>query len=590
MHLMSLCGVRKGSNLNINVLSGTINGNHSYLLEYYNKIKLGEIIAGQELIRQLENLVEDMSKPAYFYSTKDSEFRINFIERFCKHTKSPFYGKQFILELWEKAFIEAFYSFKWSDEGYLEYYEENSPKQGLRRFKRAILLVSRKNGKSTLCAALTLTELMCGNGGNDIVCSSNDDAQASIIFEEVNSMREQFDPKDKRTHKNLKGIFNLKNKSKVFKISDRTRNKEGRNIDGAVLDESNEMKTNVIAKSIEQSQSTKDEPWFINITTEGFVNDGYLDTELKYARQVLKKEVEDATLLVLLYTQDNENEIWQDNTSWMKSNPSLGKIKKNKYIKDQIRKAQHDKAERIFMLAKDFNWKSNNAQAWLTTEDILSTETFEIEEFRGCYGIGSVDLSKTGDLTSARVLFMRPGSDKKYFYQQYFIPESKLEDLSSEDLAKFQEWIRQGLITVSPGNENDFRLVTAWYMKLYRDYSVRVFITGYDKWSAVYWSKEMEEYGFDCKRVAQEFGSMSEPMRLVEKDLRSGLINYGCNPIDKFCLENTALAINNKLEIMPTKIQGKEDKKIDGAVTMIIAYRIYLDNRPEFLSLINRTS
>ena len=149
MHLMSLCGVRKGSNLNINVLSGTINGNHSYLLEYYNKIKLGEIIAGQELIRQLENLVEDMSKPAYFYSTKDSEFRINFIERFCKHTKSPFYGKQFILELWEKAFIEAFYSFKWSDEGYLEYYEENSPKQGLRRFKRAILLVSRKNGKST---------------------------------------------------------------------------------------------------------------------------------------------------------------------------------------------------------------------------------------------------------------------------------------------------------------------------------------------------------------------------------------------------------------------------------------------------------
>ena len=115
-------------------------------------------------------------------------------------------------------------------------------------------------------------------------------------------------------------------------------------------------------------------------------------------------------------------------------------------------------------------------------------------------------------------------------------------------------------------------------------------ITGYDKWSAVYWSKEMEECGFDCKRVAQEFGSMSEPMRLVEKDLRSGLINYGCNPIDRWCLENTSMAINNKLEIMPTKIQGKEDKKIDGAATMIIAYRIYIDNRTDFLELVKRTT
>lgn len=574
-----------------NLADNIINGKHSYLLEYYNKIKSGEIIAGRELILQLENLVDDLSNPVFIYDNGDAEFRIKFIETFCKHTKSPFYGKPFILELWEKAFIEAFYSFKWSDEGYREYYEEDPPRSGLRRFKKAILLIGRKNGKSTVCAALTLTELMCGTGGNDIVCSSNDDAQANIIFEEVNSMREQFDPKDKRTHKNLKGIFNLKNKSKVFKISDRTRNKEGRNIDGAILDESNEMKTNVIAKSIEQSQSTKDEPWFINITTEGFVNDGYLDGELKYARQVLNREIEDATLLVWLYTQDSENEVWQDSTSWMKSNPSLGKIKKNKYIKDQIRKAQHDKAERIFMLAKDFNIKSNNAAAWLMAEDINSTETFKIEEFRNCFAIGATDLSKTGDLASARILLMKPGSDKKYFYQQYFIPESKLADLSGEDLARFKEWIGLGLITVSPGNENDFRLVTAWYVRLYKDYGIRVFITGYDKWSAVYWSKEMEEtYHFDCKRVSQEFGSMSEPMRLVEKDLRGGLINYGCNPIDKWCLENTALAINNKLEIMPTKIQGKDDKKIDGAVTIIIAYRIYIDNRTDFLELVKRTT
>lgn len=565
-----------------------INGKHSYLLEYYNKIKTGEIVAGHELIMQLENLIEDLENPAFTYDNSDSEFRIAYIQRFCKHTKSPFYGQKFILELWEKAFIEAFYSFKWSDEGYKDYYEEDPPKKNLRRFKKAILLIARKNGKSTLCAAICLTELMCGTGGIDIVCSSNDDAQASIIFEEINNMREQFDPKEKRTHKNLKGIFNLRKKSKIFKISDRTRNKEGRNIDGAILDESNEMETNVIAKSIDQSQSTKDEPWFINITTEGFVNDGYLDQELKYARQVLEKEIEDATLLVWLYTQDNENEVWQDEKTWQKSNPSLGKIKKKKYIKDQIRKAQHDKAERIFMLAKDFNIKQNNAAAWLFNEDIVNTETFEIEKFRGAFAIGAVDLSKTQDLASVKALLMK--KNKKHFIQHYFIPQSKLDQLKPKEKAKYETWVREGHMTICDGNENDFSLVTQWFVKLVKEYNIKLYKVGYDKYSANYWVKEMEQYNFDCVRVDQNWGTMSEPMKLVEADLKSKLINYNNNPVDKYCLENTAIVINNKAEIMPIKIQDKEDKKIDGAVTMIIAYRIYIDNRSEFLKLVERAA
>lgn len=534
----------------------------------------------------LDNLIADLNDPAYVYDTKDADFRIEFIENFCRHTKSPFYGMPFELELWEKAFIEAFYSFKWSDEGYRNYYEEDPPKKHLRRFKKAILLIARKNGKSTLCAALCLTELMVGTGGNDIVCSSNDDSQADLIFGEINNMREQFDPKGKRTHKNLRGIFNLKNKSRVFKISDKTRNKEGRNIDGAILDESHEMTTNVIAKSIDQSQSTKDEPWFINITTEGFVNDGYLDQELKYARQVLAKEIDDATLLPWLYTQDSEQEIWQDPRSWQKSNPSLGTIKKTKYIRDQIRKAQKDKAERVFMLSKDFNFKSNNAAAWLLAEEIENKETFDLEQFRGAFAIGGVDLSRTGDLACARLLFLRGG--KKFTVSQYFIPESKLEMIPREDKQRFVDWITEGRITVCDGNENDFRLVTAWFMRMVKDYGIKVYKVGYDRWSATYWVKEMEEVGFDMVSVKQDWAPMSEPMKLVEADLRSKLLIYNSDPLDRWCLENTSLAVNSKLERMPAKIQGKEDKKIDGAVTMIICYRIYMDNRSEFVELSKR--
>ncbi|MNI49858.1 Phage Terminase [compost metagenome] len=244
------------------------------------------------------------------------------------------------------------------------------------------------------------------------------------------------------------------------------------------------------------------------------------------------------------------------------------------------------KAERIFMLAKDFNIKQNNAAAWLLAEEIANDSTFDLEEFRGSFAIGGVDLSKSGDLACARMLFIRNG--KKYTKAQYFIPESKLEQLSREDLPKFKDWIRDERITVCDGNENDFRKVTAWFVKMVKEFGIKFYKIGYDKWSAVYWVKEMEETGFDMVRVVQDWAPLSEPMKLVEADLRSQLVNYNNDSLDRWCLENTALTINSKMEIMPVKVQGKEDKKIDGAVTLIFCYRVYIDNRSEFLELAKR--
>lgn len=553
--------------------ANSIDGRHSYLLEYIQEIEAGRILVGQELWQLLKQLRADLDDPAYHYDTRDAEIRISFVEDWCRHTKSPFHGKPFLLELWEKALIETVYSFKWTA-------------TKLRRFKKVLLLIARKNGKSTLCAALALTQLIVGPGGTDIICSSNDDAQADIIFQEIDNMREQFDPKGKRTHKNLRGIYNLKNKSTVKKLSDRTRNKEGRNIDDAFIDEVHEMLTNVIAKSIEQSQSTKDEPTEWLITTEGFVSDGYLDSELRYARKVNAGELIDPTLLAWLYTQDSEAEIWQNEKTWGKSNPSLGPVKKWQYLRDQIRKAQQDQAERIFTLAKDFNIKQNTAAAWLMESEYTNRATFKPEDFRGAVGIGAVDLSETTDLTCAKALIMRPGDPVKYTITKYFIPESKIEKGSLEDKKNYLEWARLGLVEVSPGNENDFSLITAWFVRLYKDFGIRFLRIGYDNALAKYWVKEMEDLGFDMERVAMEISVLSGPMKLVAEDLRSQLINYNDNPIDRWCLGNTAFKIDNLGRIMPVKVNDKQNRRIDGAVTLIILYAIYTRYRAEFLNLV----
>jgi phage terminase large subunit-like protein len=421
------------------------------------------------------------------------------------------------------------------------------------------------------------------------------------MFDAINSMREESKSLGNVTRSNIKGIFfgnpkkpkhtgkfSYENKGTIKKISAKTGAKEGKNIKVGAVDEVHELKDNTSTMPIRQAVSTQDEPLYIELTTEGVINDGYLDERLREARQALNGELERKRWLIWLYTQDSEQEVWQNEKTWVKSNPGLGVIKKRSFLTKMIEEAKTSKSMRVFVLSKDFNIKQNNATAWLTTDDIKNEETFDLEEFRNSFAIGAVDLSKSGDLASARVIMMKPGSQKKYMIQKYFIPESKLDELSKEDKEKFVEWIRQDLIAVSPGNENDFSLVTAWFYRLVKDYGIRVYKVGYDKWSAIYWAKEMDNYGFDCVKVPQEFGSMSEPMKLVEADLKSNLIIYNENPIDKWCLENTALNMNTKMEIMPRKVQGKEDKKIDGAVTMIIGYRIYIDNRTEFLSLVGR--
>lgn len=545
----------------------------TYLEKYFDDISTGKIIVGQELYTVLSKLIADKNDSKWIYDTKEANRRIRFIEKFCKHSKSPFHGKPFILELWEKAFIEVIYSFK-------------KASTGLRRFKKVILLISRKNGKSTLAAALAFTELMLGNGGSDIVCSSNDDAQAGIIFDEIANMRELFDVKNKRTHKNRKIIINKKNKSKVFKLTEKTQKKEGYNIEFGILDESHEMKDNSIAKPIQQSQSTKDEPLFINITTEGFINDGYLDKELQYVRRVIAGEIEDDTVLAWLYTQDSEAEIWQDEMSWFKSNPSLGLIKKWDYLREEINKAKHDKGDRMYVMAKDFNIKQNNAEAWLMEQDYVNNAKFNLDDFIGSVALGAVDLAETTDLTCAKVLLMKKGDPTKYIHTKYFIPESKVTQGFIDDKKDYLEWARKGFIEITEGNEVDLSKVAEWFASLYKQYKIRLYKCGYDNRFAKTWLTSMDNYGFETERVDQNRWTLSNPMKLLEADLKAGLVNYNDNEVDRWCLSNTGLKIDNLGLIMPVKVQGLRNRRIDGAVTKIILYAMWQRYRTEFLEML----
>ena len=535
----------------------------NYFLEYYEKVKNGEILVGKELMKTLDNLYKDLANSRYFFDLKPGSIRIDFIETFCKHTKSPFTGLPFKLTLWEKAFLQVSYGFMMSD-------------TKLRRFNEVILLIARKNGKTTFIAGIDLAEFFLSKGV-DIVCASNTSEQANILFDEINNMREASPTLEKRTSKNIFCIkFGKKNdkrsslnKSKIKKMSAQSKNKDGYNIEVGCIDEVHEMTDSKVYDAIKQSQSTKKEPLIFIITTEGVTVGGFLDSKLEYVRKIIKGEIEDERVLPWLYTQDSQEEIFNDPKTWIKSNPSLGEIKQMSYLEDLMNKSKNDLATRVTMLCKDFNIKQTEDGSWLNFKDIDNKDTFKIDDLRGNYAIGGVDLSSTTDLTCS-VLYVEKGS-KKYLISHFFMPSDVLKERIQEDSVPYDIWVEKGYITLTDGSQNDFSLVTQWFRNMIDKYDIRPLWVGYDPWNSQYWVKEMEDMGFEMEKIRQGIYTLSEPMKQLEADLRNHALNYNNNPIIKWCLANTQAKVDVNGNIQPSKLNSRR-KRIDGTVATIIAY------------------
>lgn len=558
----------------------------SHLLAYRSAIRSGEIKAGMDMVQELDRLIEDMENPEYKYDTHDAEIRIDFIEHCIKLTKSPYYGKPMKLLLWQKAFIEALYSFKIKSVDTGEWID---------RFTEALLLISRKNGKSESIAALQLAELILGREGSDIVCSGMDDGTADLAYQAIDTMRLMIDPKQVDTWRNQKGIKCIVNGSHIYKLSASTRQREGRNIDYAGIDEVWSLPADGdIYKSIQQSTSVKEKFKIIMFGSEGFVVDGFLDKKRdEYSKIIAGEDDTEAAKRKLpwMYTQDSEQEVWQTNAdgispAWEKSNPSVGKIKKFGYLRDRVDEARKSRVDRLFVLCKDFNIKQATATAWLMAEDYCYPATFDIDELRGCICLGAVDLSETTDMTSARALIIKRDSRTRYILQHYWIPEGKLESSDDKNAgAQYREWARQGLLTICEGNDIDLTQVADWFYSLYKDYGIMLYKCGYDVRFSKEFLRQMETYGFECEIVLQSKQTLSNAIKLCENDFKSRAINYNENPVDMWTLGNAALEVDNYGFCQIVKTKGQPGKRIDGAVTYAIIYEMLRRYRSEIIAL-----
>lgn len=560
----------------------------TYLWQYREEIRKGNIIACDDMIRGLDNLIEEFWYDEYIYDTTKAYVYINFIENNIKHTKAPFYGVPFELDLWQKALIEATYSFKMKslDTG-----------KWVQRFVEVLLWIARKNGKSTLIAALELTELFLAKNGTQIICSGMNDGIADLCYTEINDMRMFIDSESVILWKNQKGIKNMINSNFLRKLSDSTRGKDGRNVAVAGIDEIWELGDDGIYSPVRQSASTQPEYIIFLFSSEGTVIDGFADKTLRDYEKILKRELTTAAhkrKLPWIYRQDSESEVWDTNEDgisplWEKANPSIGRAKLWSFLRDIVEEARIKTSTRLTCLTKDFNIKQGSAALWFSPHMYQYTcEDFTLAQFKEYYCVASVDLAETTDMVSARIYIINRNDRRKYTFQHYWIPRSKLDNEDDKKAgAKYLEWATEEQLTIVDGNDIDLGIVADWLYEFVIQNKIYIYKIGYDQKFKRDFINRCESYGWVDKEdlivINQSPETLHNANNQLEADLMDQLIN-GLSDIDKWCLGNVGLKINGNGK----SIICRPDRhhKIDGVATLVMCQEMLNRYKSEIIELL----
>lgn len=551
------------------------------IIEYYNKIESGEEIVGYKVKRIYKKLVDDIydQDSIYEYNPKRANHAMEFIENFCKHSKGKWAGKPIDLELWQKAFIGSLFGFIHKIDG-------------TRKYREALLIVARKNGKSTLSSGICLyLQIADGEGGAEVYAVATKEKQAKIVWSEAKRMVKKSPVLSKRIKalvKELNADFNDSTFQPVGSDSDTL---DGLNVHGASLDEIHAWKDKNLYDVIVDGTSAREQPLILMITTAGTVRESVYDMKYEEAERLLlslddEKEYTDPTFLPIIYELDSRKE-WTDPKCWKKANPGLGTIKKIDNLQTKVNKAQANPLLVKNLLTKDFNVRETSSEAWLTFEQLNNKQTFDVMELKPNYGIGGTDLSETTDLTAAKVIFMLPNDINVYVLQMYWLPEELLEQRSKEDKIPYDLWHEAGYLRTTPGNSIHPKFVTEWFLEIRDEYGIYLPWIGYDRWSAKYWVEEMQGYfGKEAMvPVAQGKQTLSMPMKLLGADLEAKRIIYNNNPIDKWYLSNTAIDIDKNLNIQPDKTNNQR-RRIDGTAALLDAYVVLQEKKNDYLNMI----
>ena len=549
--------------------------------EYWERIQSGEINVGQKVYKTYRHVIREMDRKdsEYFYDPRRANHTLEFFENYLRHSKGKCGGQLVKLELFEKAMLATAF-------GFVDI-------EGNRQYREVLLIVGKKNGKSLLASGVGLYMLHAdGEPGPEIYAVATKRDQAKIIWQEAKRMVRKSPALAKRTRSLVAELDSDWNDGIFKPLASDSDTLDGLNIHCALMDEIHQWKNGrALFDIIADGVIAREQPMIFETSTAGTIREDIYDDKYEEAERIINgyddpDGYHDEHFLPLIYELDSRNE-WTDPGAWIKANPGLGPIKSKKALADKVEKAKANPALVRNLVCKEFNIRETSSEAWLNFEELDNRETFDLQKLKPRYGIGGADLSSTTDLTAAKVIFRVPDDQKLYVLSMYWIAEDLLEKRVKEDQIPYDKWHERELIRLCPGNSVHAKYVKDWFVEVQEKLDIYLPWIGYDSWSAKYWVEDMADYfGKNAMiPVIQGKKTLSDPMKRLHNDLCSKLVIYNNNPIDKWCLANTAYDEDKNGNIQPHKT-SKPTRRIDGTAALLDAYTVFLDKRDEYMSMI----
>lgn len=553
----------------------------NYIKTYHQAIEKGQVITSQKVKRLYDHLIKNMADKnnPYRFDEEKAQYVIDFIERFCKHSKGKWAGKPVILELWQKALLSALFGFV-------------DKKTGLRQYRELILIVARKNGKSTLSSGIGDYLLIAdGEAGPEIYSAATKRDQAKIIWNEAVKMVKKSPALNKRCQCLVSKIKCKVNDGVFEPLAADSNNLDGLNVHGALIDELHAIKDKNLYDVIFDGMTAREQPLMVITSTAGTVRESIYDIKYDEAANIIAgyddpNGYHDERVLPIIYELDHRSE-WVRPQCWEKANPALGTIKDKDQLADKVKRAQANPIYVKNLLTKDFNIRETSSEAFLTFEQLNNEETYTLADVRPRYAIGGIDLSATTDLTCATLLWCNQEATQLYVKQMYWIPEDLFEKRIHEDKVPYDVWYKREFVRKSPGNSIDYRLIVDWFREMQEQEDIYLYKVGYDSWSASYFVNEMQDVFGEAvmEAVIQGKKTLSGPMKSLGADLEANRVNYNNNPVLKWCMANVAIDIDRNGNIQPTKTMNAK-QRIDGFASLLDAYVVFERNREEYLNII----
>ena len=531
----------------------------NYILAYYQAIQNGSVIVGKWVRLFFEYVVKGLQTQTFYFDQKKANRAIRFIETFCHHCE----GRDDLLklELWQKAVVSVIFGVVGAD--------------GLRWFREIVIIIARKNGKTLFAAAIiAYCVYLDGEYGAKIFCVAPKLDQADLVYSAF-WQTIQKEPELAELIRSRKSDYYIEStNSSVKKIAFNDKKSDGFNPHLTVCDEIASWPGDQGLKQYEVMKSalgSRKQPLILSISTSGYVNEGIYDELIKRSTRFLLGDSRERRLAPFLYMIDDIQK-WNDINELRKSNPNLGVSVSVDYLLEEIAVAEGSLSKKAEFLTKYCNIKQNSSQAWLSTQAIERTSgaALHLEDFRGCYCVGGIDLSRTTDLTACTAIVEKNG--RLYVFAKFFLPAEKIEEATARDGLPYAAYIQRGILKPSGDNFVDYKDCFEWFRSLVDEYQIYPLKVGYDRYTAQYLVQDMAKYGFHMDDVFQGY-NLTPVIRETEGLIKDGAVYIGDNDLLKVHLLDMALKTEAESgRCKPVKMSA--NAHIDGGAALLDAMTV----------------